>query len=132
MRARRQRADALGAGGAPPLGRRALRRFRQARVERAEAGSDNFDFVSSFTRCESHTARSHRVDVTMHENLLCTSSGCRTACTTHNSPACDTGVHDAMQRVIRLGRSSGNPSNSWGDIEEGGLYFSVYLGEQSH
>ena len=49
-------------------------------------------------------ARSHRVDGTMHENLLCTSSGCRTACPTPNSPACDTGVHDAMQRVIRLGR----------------------------
>ena len=103
MRARRRRADALGAGGAPLLGRRALRRFRQARVERVEAGSDNVDCVSSFTRCESHIARSHRVDVTMHENLLCTSSGCRIACTTHNSPACDTGVHDAMQRVIRLG-----------------------------
>ena len=125
VRARRQRADALGAVYAPPLGRRALRRFRQARVERAEAGSDTFDFVSSFTRCESHTARSHRVDVTMHENLLCTSSGCRTACTTHNSPARDTGVHDAMQRVDRSGRNSGNSFNSWGDTEDGGRRFCV-------
>ena len=122
VRARRQRADALGAGDAPPLGRRALRRFRQACVERAEAGSDNFDVVPSFTRCESHTARSHRVDVTMHENLLCTSSGCRTACTTHNLLACDTGVHGAMQRVIRFGRNSGNSFNSWRDTEEGGLH----------
>ena len=104
VRARRQRADALGAGGAPPLGRRALHRFRQARVERAEAGS---------------------------ENLLCTPSGCRTACTTHNSPACDTGVHDAMQRVIRLGRNSGNSSNSWGDTEEGRLHFCVPGGTKS-
>ena len=89
------------------------RRFRQAHVERAEAGSDNFYLVSSFTCCASHIARSHRVDVTMHENLLCMSSGCRNACATHNSPACDIGVHDAMQRVIRLGWNSGNSFNSW-------------------
>ena len=95
-----------------------MRRFRQALVERAEAGSDNFDFASSFMRYESRIARSHRINVTLHEHLLCTSSGCRAACTTHNSPACGTGVHDAMQRVIRLRRNSGT-SNSWGETEEG-------------
>ena len=89
-RARRQRADVLGSGGAPPLARRAMRRFRQARGERAEAGSDNF--VSSFMRCESHVARSRRVNVTLHENLLCTPPACRTARTSHNSLARDTGV----------------------------------------
>ena len=74
-------------------------------AQRAEAGSDTcHSFASPFERCESHIARSHRVNVTLHENLLCTSSGCRNACTTHNSLVCDTGVHDAMQHVIRLGR----------------------------
>ena len=95
-------------------------------AQRAEAGSDScHSFASSFERCESHIARSHRVNVILHENLLDTSSGCRTACTTHNSPACETGVHDALQRVIRLGRNSGNSFNSWGDTEEGGLHFCV-------
>ena len=131
VRARWQRADFLGSGGAPPLGRRAMHRSRQARVERAEAGSDNFDFASSFMLRESHIARSHRVNATLHENLLCTSSGCRITCTTHNSPACDTGVHDAMQHVIRLCRNSGNSSNSWGDTEEGGLHFCVPGGTKS-
>ena len=40
---------------------------------------------------------------------------CRTACTTPNSPPCDTGVYDAMQRVIRLGRNSGNSFNFVGE-----------------
>ena len=110
-RARWQRADVLRSGGAPPLGRRAMRRFRQARGERA--------------RCESHVARSHRVNVTLHENLLFTPPACRTARNTQNSFARDTGVHDAMQRTIRLGRNSGNSSNSLGDTEGGGLHFCV-------
>ena len=49
----------------------------------------------------------------------------RTTSTTHNSPAYDTGVHDAM-RVIRLGRISGNSSNSRGDTEDGGQHFCVH------
>ena len=99
-------------------------------AQRAEAGSDScHSFASSFEHCESHIARSHRVNVTLHENLLCSSSGCRTACITHNSPACDTGVHDAMQRVIRLGRNSGNSSNSRGDTEAGGKRFCVPGGD---
>ena len=55
-------------------------------------------FASSFERCESHIAR----EFVGHVIWL-------------SHPACDTGVHDAMQRVIRLGRNSGNSSNSWGD-----------------
>ena len=92
----------------------------------AEAGSDScHSFASSFEHCESHLARSHRVNVTLLENLSGSSSCCRTTCTTHNSPACDTGVHDAM-RVIRLGRNSGNSSNSRGDTEDGGQHFCVH------
>ena len=87
--------------------------------------------LSSFERCESHIARSNRVNVTLHENLLSTSSGCRTACTAHNSPACDTGVHAAMQRVILLGRNSRNSYNSWGGTEEGRLHFCVPWGTKS-
>ena len=91
----------------------------------AEAGSDScHSFAALFEHCGSHIARSHRVNVTLHENLSCSSSCCRTACTTHNSPACDTGVHDATH-VIRLGRNSGNSSNSWGETEAGGHRFCV-------
>ena len=90
---------------------------------RLEAGSDSF--ALSFEQCESHIARSHRVNVTLLVNLSGSSSCCRTTCTTHNSPACDTGVHDAM-RVIRLGRNSGNSSNSRGDTEDGGQHFCVH------
>ena len=91
----------------------------------AEADFDScHSFAALFEHCESHTARSHRVNVTLHENLSCSSSCCRTARTTHNSPACDTGVHDAM-RVIRLGRNSGNSSKSRGDTEAGGHRFCV-------
>ena len=76
----------------------------------AEAGSDScHSFAALFEHCESHIARSHRVNVTSHENLSC---------------SCDTGVHDAT-RVIRLGRNSGNSSNSWGDTEAGRHRFCV-------
>ena len=95
---------------------------------RLEVGSDSF--ALSFEQCESHNARSHRVNVTLLESLSGSSSCCRTACTTHNSPACDTGVHDAM-RVIRLGRNSGNSSNSRGDTEAGGQRFCVPGGTKS-
>ena len=89
----------------------------------AEAGFDScHSFAALFEHCESHTARSHRVNVTLHENLSCSCPCCRTACTTHNSPACDTGVHDAT-RVIRLSRNSGNSSDSWGDTEAGRTSF---------
>ena len=128
-RAAQRRSVGVPAASAPPLvgGMRAVRP-----AQRAEAGSDGVhSFVSSFERCETHIARSHRVNVTLHENLLSTSSGCRTACTTHNSLACDTGVHDAMQRASRLGRNSGNSSNSWRDTEEGGLHFCVLGGAKS-
>ena len=90
---------------------------------RLEAGSDSF--ALSFEQCESHIARSHRVNVTLLENSSGLSSSCRTTSTTHNSPACDTGVHDAM-RVIRSGRNSGNSSNSRGDTEDGGQHFCVH------
>ena len=90
---------------------------------RPEAGSDSF--ALSFEQCESHIARSHRVNVTLLVNSSGSSSCCRTTSTTHNSPACDTGVHDAM-RVIRLGRNSGNSSNSRGDTEDGGQHFCVH------
>ena len=122
-RAAQRRSVGVPAASAPPLvgGMRAVRL-----AQRAEAGSDGVhSFVSSFERCETHIARSHR-------DLLRTSSGCRTACTTHNSLACDTGVHDAMQRASRLGWNSGNSSNSWRDTEEGRLHFCVLGGEQSH
>ena len=89
-------------------------------AQRAEAGYEScHNFAALFEHCESHIARSHRVTVTLHENLSCSSSCCRTACTTHNSPACDTGVHDAT-RVIRLCRNSGNSFDSRGDTEAGG------------
>ena len=122
-RAAQRRFVGVRTASAPPSGG-GSRAVRAAQC--AEAGSDScHSFASSFERCESHIARSHRVNVTLHENLFDTSSGCRTACTTHDSPACDTGVHDAMQRVIRLGRNSGNSFNSWGDTEEGRLHFCV-------
>ena len=126
VRTLRQREDVLGSGGAPPLGRRAMRRIRQARGERAEAGSDNFDVVSSFMRCESHVASTSQC-----VRIFCDMpSACRTARNSHNSLARDTGVHDAMQRVIRLGRNARNSSNSWGDTEGGRLHFCV-LGTKS-
>ena len=110
---------------APPL-KGASGAVRPAQL--AEAGSDCF--ALSFEQCESHIARSHRVNVTLLENLSCSSSCCRTACTTHNSPACDTGVHDAMC-VIRLGRNSVNSSTSR-ETQMLGNNVSVYQGEQSH
>ena len=61
---------------------------------------------------------------------MCSSSGCRTARTTHNSSACDTGVLDAT-RVIRLGRNSGNSSSSRGDTEAGRQRFCVPGGTKS-
>ena len=95
---------------------------------RLEAGSDSF--ALSFEQCESLIARSHRVNVTLLENFSGSSSCFRTTCTTHNSPACDTGVHDAL-RVIRLGRNSGNSSNSRGDTKDGGSLSCVYGGTKS-
>ena len=92
---------------------------------RLEAGSDSFCLVFRTV-----------VNLTLHVPIasmshclricLVRSSYCRTTCTTHNSPACDTGVHDAM-RVIRLGRNSGNSSNSRGDTEDEGQH----MGKQS-
>ena len=46
----------------------------------AEAGSDScHSFAALFEHCESHIARSHHVNVTLHENLSCSSSCCRSA-----------------------------------------------------
>ena len=56
---------------APPL------RGGSGAAQLAEAGSDSF--ALSFEQCESHIARSHRVNVTLLENLSCSSSCCRTA-----------------------------------------------------
>ena len=95
---------------------------------RLEAGSDSF--ALSFEQCESHIARFHRVNVTLLENSSGLSSCCRTISTTHNSPACDTGVHDALC-VIRLGRNSGNSSYSRVDTEDGGSPSCVYGGTKS-
>ena len=96
-------------------------------AQRAEVDSDScHSFASLFEHCESHISRFHRVNVTLHENLFCSSSFCRTACSTHNPPACGTGVHDAT-RAIRLGRNSGNSSNSRGETEAGRHRFCVPL-----
>ena len=97
----------------------------------AEAGFDScHSFAALFEHCESLIARSHRVNVTLHENLSCSSPCCRTACTTHTSPACDTGVHDAT-RVIQLSRNSGNSENLLGETEAGGQRFCVPGGTKS-
>ena len=45
---------------------------------RPEAGSDSF--VLSFEQCESHIARSHRVNVTLLEDVSSSSPCCHTAC----------------------------------------------------
>ena len=114
----------LRSGGAAP-GRGALGRTRP------EAGSDSF--VLSFEQCESHIARSHRVNVTLLEGVSSSSSCCRSAYTSHTShtsPACDTGVHDAM-RGIQLGRNSLNSFNSRGDTEVGGRLSCVPGGTKS-
>ena len=66
---------------------------------RPEAGSDSF--VLSFEQCETHIARSHRVNVTLLEGVSCSSSFCFSACTSHTSHtshACDTGVHPTIQK----------------------------------
>ena len=83
---------------------------------------------------------SNSVSLTLHvpipsmSHCLWNSSGSSSCClstsTTHNSPACDTGVHGAM-RVIRMGRNSGNSSNSEGDTEDGGRLSCVYGGTKS-
>ena len=75
----------------------AFQRFLQRAVRKAqcaEAGSDSVhSFVSSFERCETHVARSDRVNVTLHENFLCTPLTCHTARNSLNSLAPDTGAH---------------------------------------
>ena len=114
----------LRSGDAAP-GRGALGRARP------EAGSDSF--VLSFEQCETHIARSHRVNVTLLEGVSSSSPCCRTAYTSHTSHtshACDTGVHDAM-RGIQLGRNSVNSFNSRGDTEAGGQRFCVPGGTKS-
>ena len=85
----------------------------------AEAGSGVVPSSHSFVafRVESPSSRVERVTAALH--------GHHNACDTHNSPACDSGVHDAMQRVIRLGTNSGNSENSLGDTEAGGQRFCV-------
>ena len=57
-------------------------------------------FVSSFERRESLVARSHRVIVTLHENLLCTPPACRTARNPQNSLAPDTGVRKEFREFV--------------------------------
>ena len=68
---------------------------------------------------------------TLHENFECTPLTCSTARNSQDSLACDTDVHDAMQRVIRSGRNLGNSFNSEGDTEAWRCGF-CEPGEQSH
>ena len=111
---RQRRADVVGPGGGALLGRRALRRFRQARDERAEAGSGSF--VSLFDRCESHSTRFHRVTSNLDDNLGSTPHACSTARNSQSAHTRVTGLHDGGFL---------NSVNSVGDTEAGGRRFCV-------
>ena len=57
-------------------------------------------------------------------------SCCLSTFTTHTSPACDTGVHDAM-RVIRYGVGIQGIRLIRGETQKMGDNTSVYMGKQS-
>ena len=123
-----QRALVAPAVSVPPEtgGKRSARK-----AQCAEAGSDSFD--SLFVPCEEHVTRSDRItSYCIRQNLGCTPLACSTARSSQNSLARGSGVHYAMQRVIRSGRDSENSSNSGGRTQKHGDVASVNLAEQRH
>ena len=104
---RQRRADVVGLGAGALLERRALRRFRQARDERAEAGSDCA--ASLFDGCESHSTRFHRVTSILHDTLGSTPHACSTARNSQSAHSRVTGLHDVFLNSV----------NSVGDTEAG-------------